>query len=62
MSYLISRIMEPQNNAKRSSRLENSSKRTPCPECKSQNTFESNKPKQGHYLYCNHCGHEHWDD
>ena len=37
-------------------------KRTPCPECGSTNTFESNKPKQGHYLYCNHCGHEHWED
>lgn len=37
-------------------------KRTPCPKCGSTNTYESNKKKQGHYIYCNHCGYEKWDD
>lgn len=36
--------------------------KTTCPKCGSKNTYESNKLKQGHYLYCNHCGHEQFDD
>ena len=39
-----------------------SKSRTVCPECGSTNTYESNKWKQGHYLYCNHCGYEKFDD
>jgi len=52
---LIFRIMEQKQKPKEK-------KRTCCPVCGSKNTYESNKPKEGHYLYCNHCGYEHWDD
>ncbi len=34
--------------------------RTCCPECGSQNTYESDRLKQGYYFYCNHCGYEKW--